>query len=108
MHDFKVGEWVECIRNEGYPLTFHIGQIYRIECISETEPCLIFNEARGVFLYSSRFKHLSSVAVDHAPHSDDRVTAPDIVEARLHALWLAVPANCCAKCAAPVPCKYHE
>jgi hypothetical protein len=43
----------------------------------------------------------SVIRLDWAPANKDQA------EAQLMRRWRAVPANCCAKCAAPLPCAYH-
>lgn len=116
---FKVGEMVECVRSIGGQPILYDGKRYVITSIKEHAllPGQFIVEINGDTTRTwntDRFKRIDGsgeLGNAFVPVTLSFGASPppahDVFEEKLRAIFLSVPPNCCAKCAAPLPCKYH-
>jgi hypothetical protein len=112
---FKKGDRVKRIGNRlgGHLWLWPVGEFGVVTSVDPTSDMFV-GEAAGATVGYIYMKHdfelvptARELKINTVIHIDSAPANKDQAEARLMRRWRAVPANCCAKCAAPLPCAYH-
>ena len=112
MSDFKVGDRVCCIDAAGQEMYLTVGAIYTVIGLSHMSSNGIFIDDTGIKHKMRRF--VLAAPATHVKHMSMKITLTnpkreDVDHRALLTFFSRCEApNSCAKCGAPLPCRYHS